>query len=96
MKTHRRAVAKKGTVQLEIRLNLPDNIAREAEASGLLEPESLEGLVREELRKRRIDRLFEAADRLAAAPLPPLTDSEVEAEIQAVRAERRSPHAGGR
>ena len=40
------------------------------------------------LRKRRIDRLFEAADRLAAAPLPSLTEAEIEAEVQAVRRAR--------
>jgi hypothetical protein len=38
--------------------------------------------------------LFEAADRLAA--LPPLTEAEVEAEIQAARAERRTARASGR
>ncbi len=88
---------KESTVQLEIRLSLPDSVAREAEASGLLEPESMASLLREALRKRRIDRLFEAADRLAAsAPPPSLTEAEVEAEIQAVRAARQTPHAGGR
>lgn len=85
---------KKSNVQLEIRLSLPDSVAREAKASGLLEPESMESLLREALRKRRIDRLFEAADRLAAAPLPSLTEAEIEAEVQAARATRHTPHAG--
>ena len=57
---------KEATVQLEVRLRLPDSVAREAEASGLLEPDSLESLLREELRRRRIDGLFAAADRRAA------------------------------
>jgi hypothetical protein len=78
-------VHKEGTVQLEIRLSLPDSVAREAEASGLLAPESMESLLREALRKRRVDRLFEAADRLAAAPLPSLTEAEVEAEVHFAR-----------
>jgi hypothetical protein len=42
------------------------------------------------IRKHRVDRLFEAAGRLAAVPLSPLTESEVEAEIQAVRIARRT------
>jgi hypothetical protein len=87
---------KEDTVQLEIRLRLPGSIAREAEARGLLEPESLESLLREEIRRRRIDRLFEAADRLGSVPLPPLTDAEVEAEIRAVRSRQRTSHAGSR
>ena len=87
---------KETTVQLEVRLSLPDSVAREAEANGLLNPESLEILVREELRKRRIDRLFDATDRLAALPLQPLTETEVEAEVQAARSRQRVSHAGGR
>jgi hypothetical protein len=42
------------------------------------------------LRKYRVDRLFEAADRLAAVPLSPLTEAEVEEEVQAVRVARRT------
>ena len=83
--------AKEGTVQFEIKLRLPHSVAQEAEARGLLEPESLESLLREELRRRRIDRLFEAADRLQAIPLPPLTEAEIEAEVQAVRSPYRWP-----
>lgn len=79
----------------EIKLLLPETLAQEAEASGLLQPQQIERLIREELRRRRIARLFEAADRLAALPLPPLTDEELEAEIQAARAARREAHAPG-
>jgi len=87
---------RKNTVEVEIKLSLPESVAQEAEARGLLKPESLESLLREEIRRRRVDRLFESADRLAAVPLPPLTESEVEAEIQAVRSERRASNAGRR
>jgi hypothetical protein len=40
-------------------------------------------------RHQRIDRLFEAADRLAAIPIPPLTEVEVREEVQAVRLRKR-------
>ena len=83
-------------IQLDIQLRLPRSVAREAEARGLLKPEVLESLLREELRRRRVDRLFEAADRLASVPLPPLTDAEIETEVRAVRSRRRASHAGGR
>ncbi len=76
--------------RLELKLALPDNLAREAEAAGLLTLEAIERLLREEVRRRRVDRLFEAADRLAALDIPTLTEAEVEAEIRAARAERRS------
>jgi len=76
--------------RLELKLALPDNLAREAEAAGLLTLEAIERLLREEVHRRRVDRLFEAADRLAALDIPTLTEAEVEAEIRAARAERRS------
>ncbi|HEV8582490.1 MAG TPA: hypothetical protein VGX68_25775 [Thermoanaerobaculia bacterium] len=87
---------KESTIQLEITLTLPESVAQEAEARGLLKPASLESLVHEALRKQRIDHLFEVADRLAALPGPPLTEAEVEEEIQAVRSRRRASHAGRR
>ena len=72
----------------EILLTLPDNLAREAEANGLLKPEFIASLLRAEIRRRRINKLFAAADRLADLD-EPLTDAEIEAEIAASRRERR-------
>jgi len=86
---------KEATVEIDIRLKLSEREAREVKASGLLNPGSLETLLRSELQRRRVDRLFAAADRLSSVPLPPLTEEEVESEIEAVRAQRRS-NAGGR
>lgn len=80
-------------IQLELKLLLPDALAQEAERAGLLTPRALEEMLREEVRRRRVDDFFAAADRLAALDLPPLTDEEVEAEIAAARAERRASHA---
>jgi len=75
-------------ISLDLKLLLPDSLAQEAEEAGLLSPEAIERLLRSELRKRRTEQLFEAADRLAALELEPLTMEEVEAEIQAARAEK--------
>ncbi len=79
---------------VELKITLPDKLAQEATSAGLLTPEAIERLLREEVRRRTVDRLFEAADRLAATGLPPLTDAEVEAEIQAAREDRQSSRAG--
>ena len=80
--------------QLELKIKLSDSLARDAEAAGLLTPAAIERLLREEIRRRRVDELFEAADRLAAlaerGEMPPLTEAEVEAEIQTARAERHA------
>ena len=73
----------------EILLTLPDNLAREAEASGLLKPEFIASLLRTEIRRRRVNKLFAAADRLADLD-EPITEAEIEAEIAASRRERRA------
>jgi hypothetical protein len=83
-------------MQYELKLALPDALAQEAEAAGLLTPEAIEMLLREELQRQRVDSLFEMADRLAASKMPPLSESEVEAEIQAARSARRQSYAGSR
>ena len=77
----------------ELKVNLPDGLAREAEANGLLTPEAIESLLREELKRRRVSGLFAASDRLANLDSPPLTEAEVEAEIVAARQSRQSPDA---
>ena len=77
---------------VEIKLNLPDHLAREAETNGLLRDEAIEALLRGEIRRRRINNLFDAADRLVELDAP-LTEAEVEAEIAAVRVSRCSPDA---
>lgn len=78
----------------EPKVNLPDELAREAQANGLLTPESIESLLREELKRLRVSGLFAAADRLATLDTPPLTEAEVEAEIVAARQSRRAPSLG--
>jgi hypothetical protein len=75
--------------QLEIHLALPDGLAREAEAEGLLTLQPIERLLREEVRRRRVDERFETADRLQTLDILPLSEAELDAEIQTARAERR-------
>lgn len=74
---------------VDVRLNLPDDVADEARQNGLLTPEAIERLLRSELKKRSIEALFETADRLAALGNP-MTEAEIEAEIEAARKERRA------
>lgn len=83
-------------MMLELKLNLSDSLADEAKAKGLLEPPAIERMLRDELKRSRVEQLFAAADRLAAQDLPSLTEAEVEQEIQAARAQRRAGHASGR
>ena len=68
----------------EIVLTLPDSLAHEAKANGLLAPEFVASLFRAEIRRRKVNRLFAAADRLADLD-EPLSEVEIQAEINAVR-----------
>jgi hypothetical protein len=79
----------------EVVLTLPDNLAKEAEANGLLKPESIAALLRSEIRRRRVNKLFAAADGLADLDQP-LTEADVEAEIAAARREGQSVDASRR
>lgn len=64
-------------------------IARAATREGLPAPDALEQILRERLRALRLARLDAARRRLAQAPGPPMTAEEIQAEIEAYRAEQQ-------
>jgi len=72
-----------------LEINLPDALAQEAQRAGLLTPEAIEALLREAVRQRRINRLFEIKNQLRSTGIAPMTPEEIEAEIHAAREEAR-------
>jgi hypothetical protein len=70
-----------------ITVSLPDDLALQAQAAGLLRPAALEALLREAMKRRDIDNLFASIDKLNSLE-PALTEGEIDAEIAAARAER--------
>jgi len=74
-------------------IDLPDNIAKQAKDAGLLTPETLAQLLKEAVRRQAGRRLLDAAKRIQAAGIPPMSDEEIIAEVKAVRAERRARQA---
>lgn len=79
---------------LEVKVDLPESLAKEAQQAGLLTPQAIETMLREAVRSRRIARLVEARRNIAAAGVAPLTMEEIQAEIEADRAERRGKLTG--
>ncbi len=69
--------------------DLPDNLIEEAKNAGLLTPGEIEAMLRENLRRRAINGLFSAADKLAAANSPTMTLEEIQKEVNAVREQRK-------
>jgi len=78
---------------LELKINLPDRLAQDAAQMGLLSPDSLEALLREAVRTRRIAQLALARQRVAEAGITPMSLEEIQEEVDAVRAERRNKAA---
>ena len=93
--------------ELELKLSLPDQIANQEKAAGLLTSESIERLVREAIRKAAAQRLIEYGKHLIEYGKhlieygkhlrepggPEITEAELESELKAVRAELREAGA---
>ncbi len=75
----------------QLTVNLPDDLAQSARKAGLLTDEAIEKLLRAAIaRQLGIDELFAGMDRMAAVPGDPMNEDEIQAEIDAARAERRA------
>ncbi len=77
-----------------IQIELPDATAQAARDAGLLTTQALERLLNDALRRKGVDELFGKMDELADSNFPPMTMEEIQAEVDAVRAERRARAAG--
>lgn len=71
-----------------IKIILPDLLAREADAAGLLAPSRLEKLLRSELRQQRVANFFDDLELLDSSDKLEMTPDEVGREIAAYRKER--------
>ena len=78
---------------LELKLNLPDRLAREAQAAGLLTPEALSQMLKDAMRRRAGHALLAGAARATAAGSVPMSMKEIQAEVSAVRRARK-PRTG--
>lgn len=82
-------------MSITIELNLPDALVREARATGLLESECMSDLVATELRRRKAAaELSKTLDQLRDQPGETLSLEEIQAEVNAVRAEKRARETG--
>jgi hypothetical protein len=78
-------------MSITIQLDLPDALVKEAKASGLLESAPIGDLLTIELRRRKAAaELSDVLDGIRAQPGEPMTMEEIQAEVDAVPAERRA------
>jgi predicted CopG family antitoxin len=74
-----------------IQINLPDALAKDVEAAGLLSAEELERIFAEALREHHARRMLETMEAIAADPaVAPMSPEEVAEEIRQMRRERRA------
>ncbi len=74
-----------------VRIDLPDQLAQEAERAGLLSPAALEQWLREQLQARSATQLNEMIKRMDEVDdTPYMSPEEVAKEIAIMRAERRA------
>ena len=77
-----------------VTIELPEDLAKEAEEAGLLAPEAMEALLRDRLRGNSMREVLRLADTVFVEKGPPMTLDEIQGEVNAVRAERRRLAAG--
>jgi hypothetical protein len=75
---------------LELTLNLPDRLAREAQAAGLLTQEGLSELLKDAMRRREAQALLAGAQRASDAGSKPLSMKDIQSEVNAVRRSRKA------
>ncbi len=75
---------------LELKLNLPDRLAREAQAAGLLTSEALSKLLKDAMRRRAGLALLAGAARATAAGSKPMSMKAIQSEVNAVRRAHKS------
>jgi len=77
-----------------VQIILPDQLAQEAQRAGLLTSETIERMLRQQLKTQHVDELFQSMERMAAIDTPAtMSPEEVAEEIRAMRAERRTKNA---
>jgi post-segregation antitoxin (ccd killing protein) len=73
-----------------VKIELPEDLARKAREMGLLTPEGVERALRDALKREAGRKLVEIGKELQASGLPAMSEEEIQAEIDAVRAARRA------
>jgi hypothetical protein len=76
-----------------IQINLPDELVQDANAAGLLTPEAMATMLRDQLRRQAGETLRAMWERMPREELTPEIEQMINDEVQAVRAERRKRSA---
>ncbi len=74
-----------------VQITLPDQLALEAQRAGLLHSETIERILRVQLKNQQVDELFQAVQQMTTTDaLIAMSPEEISEEIRTMRAERRA------
>lgn len=74
----------------KIQIELPEDLAERASGAGLLSSAAMQQLLEDAIRRQTGRRLLDMAARVQAAGVAPMSPDEIDAEVKAYRAEKRS------
>ena len=72
-----------------VQIQLPDELALDAQAAGLLAPEAMAAMLREQLKKQAGEALRDMWARTPKEELTPETEQTIEEAVQTARADKR-------
>ena len=72
-----------------VQITLPDELAQKAATAGLLSPEAMEAMLRDQLRRHDGEQLQAMWQRMPFEALTPEIEQEIVEEVRKVRVERR-------
>ena len=78
---------------LEVTLDLPDRLAREAQAAGLLTPKAMSQLLKEAMQRRAAQSVLAGAARASDSGSKPLPMKDIQLEVHSVRKARHAAKA---
>ncbi len=82
---------------LKLAIDVPETLAKKARRAGIFERDKFSSMLERELERRKFaDEFFQMLEKVHAVPGEPMTDKEIQAEIDASRAERRARRETGR
>jgi post-segregation antitoxin (ccd killing protein) len=73
-----------------VQISLPDQLAQQARAAGILNDQAMERIIKMELKRRAGEQLLESVRKISAVDGAAPSAEEIQAEIDAYRAERRA------
>jgi hypothetical protein len=76
-----------------VQIQLPDDLAQDAQAAGLLTPEAMAAMLREQLHKQAGESLRTMWERMPPEELTPEIEQMIDDEVRATRAEQRKSPA---